>query len=126
MEFRYDAASNVWHCCATCEKWPNDSFNIIRLENLPVDFTLCPRCSALKETGERKETDSDDTTIIPFSAARRASVIWPGFCKLSGYSISLGGIFLMILSLLRHSILVSGSLVLLVGFVLILIGNIIW
>ena len=126
MEFRYDAASDVWHCYATCETWPNESFNIIRLENLPADFTLCPRCSALKETDERKETDSDDTTIIPFSAARRASMIWPGFCKLSGYSISLGGIFMLIWSLLRHSILASGSLVLLVGFVLILIGNILW
>jgi hypothetical protein len=126
MEFRYDAASNVWHCCATCEKWPNDSFNIIRLENLPANFTLCPRCNALKEMAERKEIDSDKTTIIPFSARRRASVIWPGFCKLSGYGVSLGGMFLLIWSLLRHSILLSGPLVLLVGFVLILIGNVIW
>jgi hypothetical protein len=64
------------------EKWPNESFNIIRLENLPADLTLCSRCSALKATGERKETDSAET--IPFSAARRASVIWPGFCKIVG------------------------------------------
>ena len=79
MEFRYDAASDVWHCYATCETWPNESFNIIRLENLPANFTLCPRCSALKETDERKETDSDDTTIVPLQRCKTSIGDMAGF-----------------------------------------------
>ena len=47
MEFRRDH-DEIWHCSPACQNWPGDSFNVIRIEKLPVEFDLCTQCKTLR------------------------------------------------------------------------------
>jgi hypothetical protein len=52
MEFRRALTEQTWHLCRNCNQWPHGSFNIIRLDKLPVRFQACNECTRLQQLGK--------------------------------------------------------------------------
>ena len=47
MEFRFDNATDVWHFCANCAKWPIKCSDTFWSDKLPSGFKLCDECKSL-------------------------------------------------------------------------------
>jgi len=50
MEYRADFHRELWHFSHDCPKWPANSFNILRMDKLPIALQPCPVCQALTST----------------------------------------------------------------------------
>ena len=49
MEYRRDIDKPIWHFSYRCPFWPEETFNIIISEKLPLDFKLCQNCTELTQ-----------------------------------------------------------------------------
>src|SRR6516164_591765 len=86
MEFRSKLDKAIWHFSPNCTYWPNDSFNILRLDQLPNGFNPCPECQALTVAGN---TSASDKTLNN-AAARRINDISHRTLDRANFGLTLG------------------------------------